>query len=458
MVSDPIRHIVVLMMENRSFDQMLGTFQSIYPGIEGIDPTAPPRVNVGGSPPRTISQQAITGRAINSDPAHELRNVLRQIGNNCDGFIEDYLQTHPRASDTELQDVMGFYPLASTAVPAFHRLAGSFLICDHWFASVPSGTWPNRLFVHSGTSRGRVETYDDPFDPNLHLYDQNTIYELLQQAGKAWRIYHHGLPQSLLLTRQLKYLDHYQEMDAFYASALAAEQDFPDYVFIEPDYAGPNANDEHPPSDILRGEALIASVYNALRGNDALWRTTLFVLLFDEHGGFYDHMVPPAAIPPDAYTEEYSFDQLGPRIPALLISPWVQPGFLSTVFDHTSLLKYVCDKWQLPQLGNRAAHANSFSNAFLELSQPRSDTPLFISVPAVPAMQQDQHVRDGGRNMVISYGQYLLSRPTEQEGEVPPSASGINEGPAMTAINAARAGFRKLLDSKSPLLNDEVKD
>jgi phospholipase C len=130
MVSDPIRHIVVLMMENRCFDQMLGTFQSIYRGLEGIDPAAPPRVNIVRSPPRTIPQQAIIvpqqaiiGRAINSDPAHELPNVLRQIGSNCGGFVEDYFETHPQASDSELEDVMGFYPLGSSAVPAFHRLA-----------------------------------------------------------------------------------------------------------------------------------------------------------------------------------------------------------------------------------------------------------------------------------------------------------------------------------------------
>jgi phospholipase C len=156
----------------------------------------------------------------------------------------------------------------------------------------------------------------------------------------------------------------------------------------------------------------------------------------------------PAAVPPDSYTEEYAFDQLGPRIPALLISPWVQAGFLSTVFDHTSLLKYVCDKWQLPPLGNRAAHANAFSNTFFNLSEPRSDTPLFIPVPAVPTMQEEHHVRDGGGTMVVSYGRYLLSRAIGQEGEVTPSASDINEGAAMTAINAARAGFRKLLDKK----------
>jgi phospholipase C len=132
---------------------------------------------------------------------------------------------------------------------------------------------------------------------------------------------------------------------------------------------------------VLAGEALIASVYNALRANEPLWNTTLLVVLFDEHGGFYDHVAPPAALPPDRHQEEYTFDRLGVRVPALLVSPFAANAVFKQQLDHTSLLKYLIDKWGLGPLGERTAQANSFASA---LQGPaRTDTPKGIS--AVPA-------------------------------------------------------------------------
>src|SRR5438445_5644782 len=133
------------------------------------------------------------------------------------------------------------------------------------------------------------------------------------------------------------------------------EEEFPRYVFLEPTYYAPGADDDHPPHDVMGGEQLIADVYNALRAHDVLWKRSLLVILYDEHGGFYDHVSPPAAAPPDHHQEEYAFDRLGVRVPALLVSPYARKGVVQTVFDHTCLLKYLTEKWQLGPLAERVA-------------------------------------------------------------------------------------------------------
>lgn len=126
---------------------------------------------------------------------------------------------------------------------------------------------------------------------------------------------------------------------------------------------GYQQNDAHPPHDIIKSEKLIADVYNAIRANQALWDRTLLVVMYDEHGGFYDHVEPPAAVPPDDHHEEYGFNRYGLRVPALLISPWTEATVNSTQFDHTSVLRYVSDKWRLGPLGRRTAEANSIGVA-----------------------------------------------------------------------------------------------
>ena len=381
-MADPIKHVVVLMMENRSFDHMLGCMQSKYPSLEGIPEAGPPRSNADKAG-KTYPQAPGAARQLASDPDHEYTSVITQIaGGAMSGFVADY-QTHFPDPATPLGEVMKYH--ARGTLPALHALAENFTICDHWFSSLPGPTWPNRLFVHSGTSIGKVTMPDNVFNLNWHWYDQTTLYDRLNAASISWRIYYGDVPQSLVLVDQLEPENaiRYSKFKDFFGDAAGIEADFPQYCFIEPSYNDPGANDDHPPYDVMGGQKLIADVYNAIRANEPLWNATLLVIVYDEHGGFYDHVAPPKTVAPDNRAGElgFAFDQLGPRVPAILVSPCVAAGVLSTVFDHTSLLRYLSDKWNLGPLGARTAQANSFAAAIGQT--PTNSGPQ--TIPAMPA-------------------------------------------------------------------------
>lgn len=305
MPTDPIKHVVVLMLENHSFDKMLGAIRSEIPDLEGVDP-ANPGTN-RDKDGRDYSQAVTAATSVQHDPIHELDNVLRQLENNNGNFVLDYSDAYPAMTPDERQQIMGYF--APSALPALHELARHFTICDRWYSSVPGPTWTNRFFVHSGTSLARVQMPEDWKDSLAHSslyfrYDQNTIYDRLNEARKTWRIYHGDIPQSLVLTHQwtVENAGRYEFMDEFDTDANGLEENFPEFVFIEPSYYWPGQNDDHPPHTTLRAQELLAKVYNVLRQNEPLWNSTLLVVLYDEHGGFYDQVSPPAAVPPDGHT------------------------------------------------------------------------------------------------------------------------------------------------------------
>lgn len=405
-MANPIQRVVVLMMENHSFDRSLGWMKQRYPNIEAVDPDRP-----GTNPDypvttNTIFQVETRSRNIAKDPGHDLENGLRQIAGGNQGFIADFASKYPTAGLAERREIMGYYPYGS--LPALHFLAYNFVVCDHWFSSLPGPTWPNRLFVHSGTSLGHVEMPEGVFNPSLHLYNQRTLYDELSDARVDWRIYYGDFPQSLLLEHQLGHLTHYRKFKNWQADVQHG--DLPAYVFIEPSYFGNQENDQHPPQDIMRGDALIAAVFNALQANRTVFEQTLLVVLYDEHGGFYDHVVPPTTVPPDQHTERYGFNQLGPRVPAILVSPWLAPGYISTVFDHTSVLRMASQLWPGVQpLGARAAQAHSPLDSLSWLAAARR------AIPPAPTNQNPSAIVDlpnltGQKQAMFSFSQYLESR------------------------------------------------
>ncbi len=382
------------MLENSSFDRMMG----VLPNADGVDPA-----NIHTNPDfpggQQIPQAETTSRTMGIDPQHELDDSIRQMDGPCLGFVESFARHNPTSSPAARAGVMAYYP--DGFLPVLHGLAREFAVCNRWFSSVPGPTWPNRLFVHSGTSLGHTDMPAGIFHPHLHNYDQPTVFQRLSEKGISWRIYFGDVPQSLLLLRQWEYASQYHQMNRF-ETELEDEGTLPQYTFIEPHYFGAEQDDQHPPSDVLRGEALIARVYNKLRANPALWRKTLLVILYDEHGGFYDHVEPPAATPPDSYTQDFSFDRYGPRVPAVLISPWIDRGqVLNDIFDHTSLLRYLTDKWDLGPLGNRTATANSFARYLQIRTEARTDTPASMPMPVLltnpdtPALNTNQQALVG---------------------------------------------------------------
>ena len=374
------------MLENRSFDHLLGSLKSLYPELVGIDPANPGVNNEGATAyPQTPAAKFMLPYGV--DPKHELVDVKEQLTFNGPGggFVHNFIRNYQNKQASAPQVMAYFDRQGANRLPVLHTLAESFTICDHWFSSVPGPTWPNRFFVHSGTSNGWVNM--PVLFHNWHDYDQATLYDRLNEQEISWKIYFDDFPQSLMLEHQR--LAHnrarYEIMSAFYADAKGSEADFPQFAFIEPCYFGGYENDQHPPANMLDGEVLIATVYNALRANAALWQKTLLVILYDEHGGFYDPVTPPAALPPDALAGDgFDFTQLGLRVPALLISPYAPQGVCSDIFDHTSLLRYVSDKWGLGPLGARTAAANSFTSVLL--SSPRMDTPANIPEPSTDTM------------------------------------------------------------------------
>src|SRR5260370_22553517 len=214
---DPIKHVVLLIMENHSFDQMLGCLQAIYPELDGVDIDAiDPRFNVD-STGNKVFQIPTDEQQVPLDPKHENRFVLDQIANHNSGFVIDFEMNVPETQPIDRQYVMGYYLL--DRLPALHELARNFTVCDRWFSSLPGPTWPNRFFVHSGTCKGHVKMPSGIFDANWHCYDQPTLYDRLSEQRISWKIYHDGEAQTLVMVHQLVHFEHYHEMDKFFADA-----------------------------------------------------------------------------------------------------------------------------------------------------------------------------------------------------------------------------------------------
>jgi len=424
-----IKHVIVLMLENRSFDQMLGDYRRHdgFSRLEGIDSARP--IECTDQDGYHYSQSPTAARCVTPDPPHELDNVLRQLGRPApnlpeppdwlDGdrpkrfleevkkiadsyrvkiprqsqvsaartlkaevldaahFINEYANYGGAATQIKRAEVLNYFPRGS--LPALHELADNFLICDHWFSSVPGPTWANRFFVHSGTSCGVARMAENITDYwGYDVYDQDTIFDRLSAKSVPWRIYCGDIPQSFLLLNQAKKenISNYRMFGQFEDDVKREAEHFPAYVFIEPSYQL-IGNDDHPPHDVQAGQNLIATIYNAIRTHDKLWRETLFVVIYDEHGGFYDHVPPPPTIAPGGIDmKEWTFDSLGLRVPAILISPYVKQGVFSNQLEHSSLLRFLIERFDLEQLTERTKSAQSIGSAIG--NQFRSDTPVRI--------------------------------------------------------------------------------
>jgi phospholipase C len=388
-----IAHVVVLMLENRSFDCMLGR---LYPGKEGFDGLTGTESNKWNAQDVGVWASAeMTPEAVcipTPDPLELFEEMTAQIfgaGNappappTMGGFAANYMKD----SSNDPSAVMhGFTP---EQLPVLSALAKSFGVCDRWHASAPNQTWPNRFFVHTGTAAGHVNN-----SPPRFPYEMPTIFNRLTEKQRSWRIYYHDIPQSATLAKIWSELpDHlYMFEGEFMADAMAGR--LPNYSFIEPRYFSDPLlrrmpNDQHPPHNVLFGERLIARTYDALR-NGPGWEQTLFIITYDEHGGNYDHVPPPAAVSPDDLLPDgFAFDRYGVRVPAVIVSPFVPAGSIirppagsDYPFDHTSILATLRNLFDLgAPLTKRDEAAPDVLHA-LSLATPSNTGPASLAVPA----------------------------------------------------------------------------
>jgi phospholipase C len=396
-MGSPFKHIVVLMMENRSFDHMLGYLKSATYPIEGLDgDETNPSADVG--PDVRVSPNARSINDLNPDPAHEFPDVNSQIFSNLDGtdtgqpkmqgFVHNYA-THS-GNAARGGNVMKCFHAGS--LPVLSTLAQQYAVCDHWFSSVPGSTIPNRLFAHAASS-GDSLTQDAILAPAT----AKTIFQIIDDPNNdaTYRIYTIGasiLMANLYLARhQSKFFDYSRFRQDCKDNLL------PEYTFIEPSYdddlnRGRLANSQHPDFAVNAGEALIAEVYGAVRSSPE-WNDTLLLIVYDEHGGLFDHVTPPTLTRDPRYPDipptkdfGFRFDRLGVRVPAVFVSPRIKPGtILRQQFDHCSIVATVRNLFCLDKtpFNWREAQAGTFDEiANLSDDQIRNDT-VVLPTPVV---------------------------------------------------------------------------
>lgn len=402
-----IKHFVVLMLENRSFDSMLGRLDGAITGLDGLNPLAanvigaqsfPAGGNISTQSPMTVPTP---------DPGESFDDMNQQIFGDkngrknglpatMSGFAANYV-AQKKPNSTDIYDPAAvMYAYTEDQVHVLHTLAKSFAVSDRWFASAPCQTWPNRFFAHTGTCLGIVD--NDKFMPAGEVpFSAPSIFASLQTANIPWGVYFHDIPQSVLIKDVMPYAtEHYHTFDQFIVDAKTGV--LPGYSFIEPRYfadivTGAPPNDQHPPHNVSFAEQLIFDVYSAVRASP-LWESTLLLITYDEHGGCYDHVPPPSAVSPDGKVDAksgFAFDSYGVRVPAVVISPWMAPGTVlrasdgSPPFDHTSIIRTVRDLFGLSTpLTKRDETAPSLL-PFLTLAAPTNGGPANLANPNAKA-------------------------------------------------------------------------
>jgi phospholipase C len=442
--ASPIKHVFVLMLENRAFDHMLG-----FSGIIGTDAvtgatrpidgaTGPTAFNyvdpvaMTGPTPASTEADFKLNRPPDVDPGHEFLNTLLALSGpgatypaggaypavTNSGFIVNYATTpqQDNTGDTPPVDPTKIMKCFSPRrVPVIDTLAREFAVCDKWFSSLPGPTWPNRFFMHAASSGGLddspsgLQSFGNTgFDG--YRFENGTIFDRLDDACLEWRVFAgDSFPVTLALSgmtlNELQGRIH--DFDDF--NDAIQDPDFStSYVFIEPNYGNdlpPSSQDftcgnsQHPLDDVTRGERLIKTVYESIRSSPH-WESSLLLVTYDEHGGFYDHVAPPSAVAPgdpisddDNDHHNFTFTQLGVRVPAIVVSPLIPRGIVDgTIYDHTSLLATVEQIFGLKPLTKRDAAANSLLH-LLSLGSPRGDALTQLPDPAESGFRCDDDPR-----------------------------------------------------------------
>jgi phospholipase C len=359
---DEIEHVVVLMLENRSFDHLLG-YLSLQPDDSDIDGLESGMANTYEGRSHPIFRLTKTALEKAQDPCHSGACVDEQVADTNGGFAANYIRTREGAGFAEPVVVMGYYD--GDQLPVYDFLARRFCVCDRWFCPLRGATFPNRLYAVAGRAAGSRDNASPP------VYHLPSFVRHLDAARATWRWYTHEIFATIWAVDRdylPKTFDNVRpfsspfSFDDFFSAAQAGT--LPNVAWIDPnfvDVGGPvGSNDDHPPSDVRAGQELVLRVFNALVRGPA-WERTLLIVTYDEHGGFFDHVSPPAAADDDARSE---FRAYGPRVPALVVSPRLDTRVSHEVFDHTSIIKTCLarfcrrDETLIPDMGARVRAAN----------------------------------------------------------------------------------------------------
>jgi phospholipase C len=459
-MDDRIKHVVVLMMENRSFDHLLGYLDHpdpTYPNLDLIKPSCPE--NPARPDGRRVSTQASASSVLGTDPDHSHQAVMLQmfgregtppVGEaNMSGFIASYRRQIGQGTLRPLawwekvgkalmdlgkrlwnlfrhdpepilpgpDQIMRCFP--PSEVPVLGFLAKQFAVLVNWHASVPGETWPNRQYAHAATSDGTANI-------KIRFYANDTVFQRLNEAGASWGIYHDGVPQVWAYPMLwLSGVDQFHGMDQFYADV--ANERLPAYSFIEPNHGfGPGeGNSQHPGNNTVKGdsfeagEALMARIYNALVASPALFAETLFLITYDEHGGFFDHVPPRPVVNPDGKDDadtQFDFTLSGVRVPAVAVSPLIPAGTVDdTFYDHASIPATVRRRFaaQTEPLTRREEAAKSILDGRPLLPSARTDLPAYQRRDVLarsPEAATDHRLNDFQASLVELAGAVHIAR------------------------------------------------
>ena len=368
----PIKHVIVLMQENRSYDHYFGQLAAAgQPDAEAI----PPQFGNPNQQGEWVRPFHLPTTCVPRDPPHQWESMHSHWNHGrMDRFVVEaaaaHRPTHVPAGgeddDGDLDDAtaggqfaLGY--LDQRDLPFYYHLANTFTIADRYFSAAMAGTWPNRQFLYTGTAQRRAA-------PTAQLTGARSLFDNLDQAGVSWAVYTDGPARQDCIGWAARATGVRSTRALF---AALRDGDLPAVAFLDP-----ADEDEHPPADVQRGEGWARRLYQALTASPA-WRDTVLFMTYDEGGGFFDHVPPPAACAPSADRAEY--DQRGTRVPLLVVSPWARRHAVShVVHDHTSMLRFIELLFDLPALSARDANADALLDAFDFESPPR------LSVPPPP--------------------------------------------------------------------------
>ncbi len=354
----------MLMFENRSFDHMLGYLD--HPSLPRLDETVTnPRDPSDPQSGLCRAHPVTSDGDVPKDPGHGYADVTRQL--TCAepplqraaidnrGFAWNY-GCHAKDASLACEIMAAHTP---DELPALSTLAREFAVCSRWFCSVPSETWPNRLFLHGAQSEGLLHNVPKPY---LHP----TTFRRLEETRHRWAVYCGDLGQSLAYLNPPQVPIHrFHPLHVFFEDVQNGT--LPEYSFVEPRCLLPPIESQHPTAGVAGGDALLRRVYEALAANPNVWESLLFIVTFDEHGGFFDREKPPAATPPfaGAGQSNFGFDVLGPRVPAVVVSPFIPPLTVDPeAHDHTSVIRTL---WELFDLGEPLTARDAAATSVLHL-------------------------------------------------------------------------------------------